>query len=352
MASISPRICGQCNGRITVISPGTRCSECWAWFHRRCMADRAWGTPPVCDDCQAEKEKESSLYPAEHPGAGWPGDQEPGWTNSVARSEVLAPLQAQLAGLQARLDRLMPGAPLETGPVRDKSSERLSGNRPVEWANATGTAGCWLCGEEHELGLRCPTFQAMTVEQRFVAVKQNHRCTCCLQRHLAKECRNRQQCIIEDCRYYHHPSLHEYPEWCGAVESGEEHMAEKHSLKDPIGDGPDDEVQIPSGEIQRVKLVLAASPQQLESQQRDCARWWRRGNGLMPAELGKEFRRGRRPCRVGLKGRWFTRRRYRAYHVGTGRRWQIHRRGALEPRSNGQACTPKWAWRPRRGSEI
>ena len=68
---------------------------------------------------------------------------------------------------------------------------------------------CVECKAEHKLA-DCPTFKAKTTNARMDVVYAEKLCFSCLRKgHWSRRCRSARRCGIDDCRFKHHPLLHD-----------------------------------------------------------------------------------------------------------------------------------------------
>ena len=89
---------------------------------------------------------------------------------------------------------------------RDKGPKKTENNAAN--GEETDDEACPLgCKTKHHLAA-CPTFQLLTVNQRWEIVKQHWRCRKCLRAHHTNDCKKPDGSTCDKCRKNHHRSLH------------------------------------------------------------------------------------------------------------------------------------------------
>ena len=89
---------------------------------------------------------------------------------------------------------------------RDKGPKKSENNATN--GEETDDEACPLgCKTKHHLAA-CPTFQLLTVNQRWEIVKQHWRCRKCLRAHHTNDCKKPDGSTCHKCRKNHHRSLH------------------------------------------------------------------------------------------------------------------------------------------------
>lgn len=67
---------------------------------------------------------------------------------------------------------------------------------------------CHACKAEHTL-TKCPSFKALTINERWNLVKRNNLCSSCFRpHHNAKDCKTKLPCGIDNCTKFHNRFLH------------------------------------------------------------------------------------------------------------------------------------------------
>ncbi|XP_053690825.1 uncharacterized protein LOC128739367 [Sabethes cyaneus] len=67
---------------------------------------------------------------------------------------------------------------------------------------------CACCKKMGHRVSECAAFRSYSVDNRWKFVQNNGLCRSCLNAHGRRSCRNATQCVIEGCKYRHHPLLH------------------------------------------------------------------------------------------------------------------------------------------------
>lgn len=71
------------------------------------------------------------------------------------------------------------------------------------------TFSCHLCQKEHNLQ-DCESVINMTLAQKMECLRKGSLCFICLKRgHLARDCKQRKVCLVNDCERFHHKLLHD-----------------------------------------------------------------------------------------------------------------------------------------------
>ncbi|XP_057380659.1 uncharacterized protein LOC130703054 [Daphnia carinata] len=87
-----------------------------------------------------------------------------------------------------------------------KSSSHLTGE---ELPKRTSWAYCFKCGKEHKLS-DCGDFKTLSVGKRVTFCMKHRLCFSCLgPKHSVRDCTTKRPCKYQDCRYSHHPLLHD-----------------------------------------------------------------------------------------------------------------------------------------------
>ena len=90
----------------------------------------------------------------------------------------------------------------ETNPSpTTRRSDNHSGNFEVQESCPSG------CQSKHQLAA-CPTYQGLTVNQRWDIVKEKQRCCKCLNAHHTKDCKKSDGTTCDKCKKNHERSLH------------------------------------------------------------------------------------------------------------------------------------------------
>ena len=110
--------------------------------------------------------------------------------------------------------RMCATAPLRTGPSTHHSVHHVRGDVSSK-SNLTWHK-CWVCQNSAHWPDQCPTFAALSIDERLRIVKENHVSFGCLKRagrgHKLENCSRRQHCTKQEsrqqCEHFHHPLLH------------------------------------------------------------------------------------------------------------------------------------------------
>lgn len=78
--------------------------------------------------------------------------------------------------------------------------------------SSTASIECRICSLNCTKVANCKKFQNFTVEQRWIAVKDDKLCSTCLKIHRRFQCRDKKRCSEKGCEAWHHIMLHKDPE--------------------------------------------------------------------------------------------------------------------------------------------
>ena len=116
--------------------------------------------------------------------------------------DVLSYSAAQPA---ANIKRSVPSKPKEGATAR--KSAFVTGATSSE--EPESRPACAVCESAHKLA-DCPTFQAKTTAAKMDVVCAERLCFSCLRKgHWSRRCRTARRCGIDDCKFKHHPLLHD-----------------------------------------------------------------------------------------------------------------------------------------------
>ncbi|XP_055918553.1 uncharacterized protein LOC129950651 [Eupeodes corollae] len=126
------------------------------------------------------------------------------WLCQLARVVCLMPPPSSPPA-QTSNSRLKP----QTQPRRMLYVNNNASTTGQEGSYPTLTFKCYLCGDNHFIS-NCSAYSSLSVDDRWQKVKSLHLCFSCLRKgHSTANCRKRKMCGIQECRKYHHTSLHD-----------------------------------------------------------------------------------------------------------------------------------------------
>ena len=106
-----------------------------------------------------------------------------------------------------------------------QSDLRLFTERKIVSINHVKVVKCLIHKDDSHNTSECSSYLSYTIDQRFDLLKSNRACFSCLSGgHLSFDCRNRIKCIVDNCGWFHHVSLHK-----PAVSFGNESVNTLHS---------------------------------------------------------------------------------------------------------------------------
>ena len=136
------------------------------------------------------------------------------WARDLERKKKPPTLNALMSWMTVEIkSRMRATAPIRVSGSNRKQINHLQGNQNKDdqaWYK------CCLCKNSKDWPDQCPTFAALSVDDRIAFAKANHLWFSCLKRagrgHTMGSCRCKQQCTQPEngtrCSQHHHPQLH------------------------------------------------------------------------------------------------------------------------------------------------
>ncbi|XP_028411629.1 uncharacterized protein LOC114534388 [Dendronephthya gigantea] len=136
-----------------------------------------------------------------------PQEDAKAWRIKAGERDVRMTLEAFSVWLGAR-GRSYWGALPPQKPQRRRDDPGDNHPRRSLHNQQQGTPRCVNCGSNHKTK-NCVKFKELPVEERFKLAKEKHLCFGCLEEsHISRNCPNKKECGMGDCKLKHHPLLH------------------------------------------------------------------------------------------------------------------------------------------------